>query len=129
MYKQALISGTLLGALAVILGAFGAHKLKETFSAGQLMVFETGIKYHFYHCFALLVAGIMFSSFPFNNIKIATVFFILGIAFFSGSLYLFPFIESRGGGIPTIARLITPLGGLFFIIGWIELFLAVIKKN
>lgn len=129
MYKPALVSGTILAALAVTLGAFGAHGLKQILAADQLQVFDTGVKYQFYHDFALILAGILFSSFPFNNIKLATVFFVLGVVFFSGTLYLFPLLEAKQVSIPVLGRLLTPLGGLFFIIGWIELFLAIIKKK
>jgi len=121
--------GALLAAIAVILGAFGAHSLKEVLAPNQLEVFETGVKYQFYHSFALLIVGIAFSAYPFSNLKLATTFFILGIVFFSGSLYLFPVLEAKNVAIPTIARLITPLGGLFFIIGWVSFFFGIIKKN
>ena len=129
MYKPALISGSLFGVLAVILGAFGAHSLKSILSPEQLMVFEKGVTYQFYHCFALLATGIIFSYFPFPNIKLATIFFVAGIICFSGSLYLFTVMDAKSIAVPTIGRLITPLGGLCFIIGWIELFLAIIKKK
>jgi len=121
--------GALLAAIAVILGAFGAHSLKEVLAPNQLEVFETGVKYQFYHSFALLIVGIAFSAYPFGNLKLATTFFILGVVFFSGSLYLFPILEAKNVAIPTIARLITPLGGLFFIIGWVAFFLGIIKKH
>jgi uncharacterized membrane protein YgdD (TMEM256/DUF423 family) len=129
MYKPALVSGTILATLAVVLGAFGAHGLKQILAADQLQVFDTGVKYQFYHSFALILTGILFSSFPFSNIKLATVFFILGVVFFSGTLYLFPLLEAKQVAIPVFGRLLTPLGGLFFIIGWIELLLAIIKKK
>jgi|SRR6185437_5765040 len=129
MYKPAMSWGALLAAIAVILGAFGAHSLKEVLAPNQLEVFETGVKYQFYHSFALLIVGIAFSAYPFSNLKLATTFFILGIVFFSGSLYLFPVLEAKNVAIPTIARLITPLGGLFFIIGWVSFFFGIIKKN
>lgn len=129
MYKPALVIGSLLGGLAVILGAFGAHSLKQVLSADQLQVFETGVRYQFYHSFALLIVGILYASFPFANIKLATIFFLIGVICFSGSLYLFPLLESKEVAIPVVGRLITPLGGLFFILGWLELFLAIIKKK
>src|SRR4051812_39880807 len=87
MYRHALIAGSLFAGLAVILGAFGAHALKAVLPPEQLMVFETGVRYQFYHSFALLVSGIAFSAFPFKQVKLATTFFITGIVLFSGSLY------------------------------------------
>jgi uncharacterized membrane protein YgdD (TMEM256/DUF423 family) len=127
MYKQAMTAGALFAALAVILGAFGAHALKAKLSPEQLMVFETGVCYQFYHSFALLATGIAFLSFPYRQLKIATVFFILGILFFSGSLYAMTALYITGGSIGA-AGIITPVGGLFFIVGWILLFLGIVKK-
>jgi len=129
MYKPALIAGTLFGILAVILGAFGAHSLKSIMPQEQLQIFEKGVTYQYYHCFALLAAGILFSAFPYPSIKIATVFFILGIVFFSGSLYLYSYMDAKAIQVPNIGRLATPLGGLCFIIGWVALFLAIIKSK
>ena len=129
MYRPALISGSVFGLLAVILGAFGAHSLKALLSPEQLFVFEKGVTYQFYHCFALLAAGIVFAYYPFPNIKWATIFFVAGIICFSGSLYLYSVMDAKNIAVPTIGRLVTPLGGLCFIIGWAELFLAIIKKK
>lgn len=123
-----MIAGSLFAALAVILGAFGAHALKAIMAPDQLMIFETGVRYQFYHSFALLVCGIAYASFPFKQIKTASAFFIAGIAMFSGSLYLMTLLSTSGKSIGPVG-IITPIGGLCFIIGWILLFLAVIKKN
>jgi uncharacterized membrane protein YgdD (TMEM256/DUF423 family) len=128
MYKPALIAGTILGALAVILGAFGAHSLKAFFSTDQLQVFEKGVTYQYYHVFALLAAGILFMQYPGENIKWATVFFILGIFFFSGSLYIYTYMDAKAINVPDIARLVTPLGGLCFIAGWLLLLSVFLKK-
>jgi len=129
MYRPALLAGTIFGAIAVILGAFGAHSLKAIMPSEQLQIFEKGVTYQYYHCFALLIAGVLFTSFPFPQIKYASLFFILGIIFFSGSLYLYAYMDAKQIPVPTIGRLITPLGGLCFIIGWVALFLAIIKKK
>ena len=86
MYKQAIAAGAFFAALSVILGAFGAHALKALLPPEQLMVFETGVRYQFYHSFALLITGIIFSSFPSKNLKLASTFFIIGLILFSGSL-------------------------------------------
>ncbi len=121
-------AGALFAALAVILGAFGAHALKALLSTEQLLVFETGVRYQFYHSFALLVTGISFSYFPNKNIKLAATFFIIGILLFSGSLYAMTILSIIGKSIGTVG-VITPMGGFCFIIGWILLFLGIIKKN
>lgn len=129
MHKPALTSGALLAGMAVILGAFGAHALKQVLQPEQLVTFETGVRYQFYHSFALLAAGIMYSTFPFRQIKWASNCFLTGIILFSGSLYALTMLKMSGevglGGV----GIITPIGGLFFILGWIFLFAAVIKKK
>lgn len=132
MFKPALIAGSAFAALAVVLGAFGAHGLKSVLEKLHLEpyldVFNKGVTYQFYHAFALIVAGILFSTFPFDNIKWATWLFTAGIIMFSGSLYLLVFLKTRGMSIGP-AGIITPIGGLCFIAGWIFLLLAILKKS
>jgi uncharacterized membrane protein YgdD (TMEM256/DUF423 family) len=122
MYKQALIIGVLLAMLSVILGAFGAHALKQILAADQLLIFETGVRYQFYHSFALILSGILYHAFPHKNIHRATFCFTVGVALFSGSLYAMTLT-----GI-TVLGAITPIGGLFFIAGWLFLLATIIKK-
>jgi uncharacterized membrane protein YgdD (TMEM256/DUF423 family) len=124
MYRQALVSGSLLAALAVILGAFGAHALKALVTPEKLMVFETGVRYHFYHSLALLATGIIYSHFPAKQLRLATGLFITGIALFSGSLYAMVFVSISGGSLGPLG-IITPIGGLFFIAAWIMLALGI----
>jgi len=124
MYRQALVSGALLAALAVILGAFGAHALKAMVTPEKLLVFETGVRYHFYHSLALLATGIIYSHFPAKQLRIATGLFITGIALFSGSLYGMVFVSISGGSLGPLG-IITPIGGLFFIAAWIMLALGI----
>lgn len=124
MYRQALVSGTLLAALAVILGAFGAHALKALVTPDKLLVFETGVRYHFYHSLALLATGIIYSHFPAKQLRLATGLFITGIALFSGSLYGMVFVSISGGSLGPLG-IITPIGGLFFIAAWIMLALGI----
>lgn len=129
MYKPALTTGALLAGLAVVLGAFGAHKLKEYLDLAELATFETGVRYQFYHSFALLFTGIIYGSFPFRPVKLASTFFITGIVLFSGSLYLLSFLNATGTvGLKGIG-IITPVGGLFFIAGWACLLLGLAKKK
>lgn len=129
MHKTALTAGILFAGLAVIIGAFGAHGLKPYLTPEEQQVFETGVKYQFYHSFALLITGILFTSFPFKQIKAAATCFIIGILLFSGSLYALTFLKMNGqvglGGV----GILTPIGGLFFIMGWLLLLLAVFKKK
>ncbi|MBE2288447.1 MAG: DUF423 domain-containing protein [Chitinophagaceae bacterium] len=124
MYRQALVSGALLAALAVILGAFGAHALKALVTPEKLLVFETGVRYHFYHSLALLATGSIYSHFPAKQLRLSTGLFITGIALFSGSLYAMVFVSINGGSLGPLG-IITPIGGLFFIAAWIMLALGI----
>lgn len=129
MHKQALASGALLAAVAVILGAFGAHALKAVLDASQLNTFEVGVRYHFYHSFALLITGIIHQAYPNKQVRLATIFFLIGIILFSGSLYIMTLFNVQGVvGLKGIGA-VTPFGGLFFILGWIMLLSGVLKKK
>ena len=128
MYKPALTAGALFAMLAVILGAFGAHALKAKLPPEQLAVFHTGVQYHFYHSFALLLTGVIYSAFPVKQLRLASTFFIIGIILFSGSLYAMALLSISGIGLGPVG-IVTPIGGLFFILGWLWLLLGIIKKN
>ena len=112
------------GLLAVMLGAFMSHSLEETITTELLGVFQTGVSYHMYHSLAALAAGILSHIFPkVRLLKFSAYSFLLGIVFFSGSLYLLALTE-----LPMIG-LITPIGGAFFIFGWIMLCIFGAKKH
>lgn len=127
MYKPALVSGVAFAGLAVILGAFGAHKLKDIFDAPTMSIFEKGVTYQFYHSFALLAVGILHRSYGFPQLRAASLLFALGIVMFSGSLYLLSYLKATGGKIGP-AGIVTPVGGLCFIAGWILLLIGILKK-
>ena len=112
-----LIVGAVFGILAIVLGAFGAHALKKTFTEEQLASFETGVKYQMYHAILLLLIGL---NFPLvNTIEHFMVFFVIaGVILFSFSIYGLCISSSRGKKIKILGP-ITPLGGLSLIIGWI----------
>ncbi|HLG40871.1 MAG TPA: DUF423 domain-containing protein [Chitinophagaceae bacterium] len=128
MHKTYLSIAALLGAIAVALGAFGAHGLKKIVPEETVATFQTGVQYQMYHTFALLAAGILFEKFSGKWIKWAGICFITGIVLFSGSLYTLTILKAteqtglRGIGI------ITPFGGVLFIAGWLFLFLGIMKK-
>ena len=128
MHKRFLQAGALLSALAVILGAFGAHALKQLLTDKALATFETGVKYQFYHAIALLLTGILYKEF--NNIYLrrAGVFFGCGIFLFSGSLYLLSFLQLSDTTNFRWIGAVTPLGGICFIAGWVLLAIGVSKK-
>ncbi|MBL7735686.1 MAG: DUF423 domain-containing protein [Chitinophagaceae bacterium] len=124
MPKTFLMLASLFSALAVILGAFGAHGLKKILPAESLTAFETGVRYQFYHCFALFVVALAFEKGNKKWMKYAGYFFVTGILLFSGSLYLLTFLKAADTvGLNGIG-VITPVGGLFFVAGWIALLIG-----
>jgi uncharacterized membrane protein YgdD (TMEM256/DUF423 family) len=127
MNKRIIITAAIFGALAVILGAFGAHSLKKIISESQLDIWHTAVQYHFYHTFALLFLS-TFGRFKSNIINFSAWCFVAGIIFFSGSLYLLS-LNSVLNLNANLLGPITPIGGLFFILGWLSLFLAAIKDK
>jgi uncharacterized membrane protein YgdD (TMEM256/DUF423 family) len=128
MNKSFLIIAALLGALSVMLGAFGAHTLKSKLPVDALEIFETAVRYQFYHVFALLAAGMLAQYFPGTLINWSGRLFIAGIILFSGSLYLLTYFKASGNQQMNWLGAITPVGGLCFIGGWILLAIAIIKK-
>lgn len=128
MHKGFIKTAALLGSLAVMLGAFAAHGLKQILTVDTLQIFETAVRYQFYHVFALLGVGILYAAFPGKFIKWAGNLFIAGIIIFSGSLYLLCYVKQNQLPLNWIGA-ITPFGGAAFIIGWIMIFLAVVKRN
>lgn len=128
MYKPALIAGAVSGILAVIIGAFGAHSIKPMVDANYLAIYEKGVAYQFYHTFALLATGILYSFFPYKIVSSASLFFIFGILCFSGSLYAMTLLNIKGMSIGP-AGVITPIGGLLFIAGWACLLVGILKHS
>ena len=129
MHKSFLKIATMLGALAVILGAFGAHALKQVVSDNAVITFETGVRYQFYHVFALLTTGILYKDFSNKWMNYAGNLFITGIVLFSGSLYVLTFIVALVRPALNWIGIITPFGGLAFILGWIFLFVGIKNGN
>tara|TARA_R110002051_G_scaffold180913_2_gene250326 strand:- start:6509 stop:6895 length:387 start_codon:yes stop_codon:yes gene_type:complete len=126
MVLVAQLIGALLGLLAVVFGAFGAHLLKKTFTADQLNSFETGVKYQMYH--ALLLLMLSFNLNLETGLEKAIVYcFIIGILLFSFSIYGLCISASKGKKMKILGP-ITPIGGLFLVIGW-GLLLFLFLKN
>lgn len=100
------------GALAVASGAFAAHGLQDRLDAHALSVFETGARYHMYHALAMGLAALAIRGPAATSAQYAAVFFLIGILLFSGSLYLLALSGVRGIAI------VTPFGGVAFLIGW-----------
>ena len=127
MDKKILLAAVFLGITAIILGAFGAHALKKVLSVEQLQSFEVGVRYQMYHALFLLFIG----SFAFLNEKERLLIFwltILGVLFFSGSIYLL-----ATNGITNLKTKflgpVTPVGGLLLILAWGYLFYAIFSKK
>jgi len=114
-----------LGALAVGIGAFGAHGLQGVLeSYGRIETFETGVRYHFYHSMAMLIVGIWHCLQPERKwLKSSFYSFFIGILIFSGSLYILSLTGITWFGA------ITPLGGVAFITGWLFIILAAKIEN
>lgn len=127
MHKVFLSIGALLGGIAVALGAFGAHGLKRIAPPDTVNTFQTGVQYQMYHALALIAVALAFEKFPNKLLSWAGISFCVGILLFSGSLYLLTILKATGKvGMEGIG-IITPFGGLFFIVGWLLLFLGVMK--
>lgn len=122
MSKQILMVASTLLALAVAIGAFGAHGLKARLSTEMIMIYKTGVEYHFYHALGLLLIGVLSVSYPSGLLNWSAILLVTGIFLFSGSLYVLAISGMKWLGA------ITPLGGLSFIAGWVLLFVAVWKK-
>lgn len=127
MHKFFLQSASVLGSLAVALGAFGAHALKRAVPEAVVNIFETGVRYQFYHVFALVIAGILYRDFSSKWMLWAGNFFITGILLFCGSLYTLTYLKASARPGLDWVGIITPFGGLAFIAGWMCMFIAMYK--
>jgi uncharacterized membrane protein YgdD (TMEM256/DUF423 family) len=129
MHRWFLITASLIGALSVALGAFAAHSLRQILPADTVAIFETGVRYQFYHAFALLAVAVLYEKYPGSLLQWAGNCFQIGIILFSGSLYLLTALKAAETvGVSKIG-ILTPFGGLFFIAGWILMVIAFIKKG
>ena len=117
--KKIVVTATILAAITISMGAFGAHSLKAMISANSLVTFETGVRYQMYHALAMLIVGFT-SAIPAATRKWVFIFFLFGCIFFSGSIYLLALKEILPFEVSFLWP-ITPLGGMLFIIGWLRL--------
>lgn len=124
MNKNFIIIGALLAGLAVAIGAYGAHGGAKFMTAETSITFGKAVKYQMHHAFAILIVALAFAQFP-KQKKLLTLSgysFLAGILFFSGSLYLIVFANIPMGYV-------TPLGGVFFMLGWFLLAFAALKDK
>ncbi len=127
MNKSILVAGTILGILGIVLGAFGAHGLEKLVDADAVNTFETGVRYQIYHAFFLLIVG----GTSFVDLKTKKIVFylvIIGVLFFSGSIYGLATNELSSFDFKTIA-MITPVGGLLLILSWVMVLIGIIKNK
>ncbi|MFB3819680.1 MAG: DUF423 domain-containing protein [Candidatus Methylomirabilales bacterium] len=115
MERTFLVLGAVLAGVAVAAGAFGAHGLRARLPPEMLAAFETGVRYHLLHALALLGVAWAETRFPSPAVGVAGWLFVAGVLLFSGSLYLLAL------GAPRSLGMITPFGGLAFILGWLAL--------
>lgn len=126
MDKKIISTGAVFGMLAIILGAFGAHALKKVLSLEQLTTFETGVKYQMYHALFLLFIGLS----ELSQMAKKTIYYLIvvGVLFFSGSIYLLATNTLTSFDFKAIG-FITPIGGLLLIVGWGILLVNFLKKK
>ena len=127
MDKKILSTATILGMIAIILGAFGAHALKKILSIEQLSTFETGVRYQMYHALFLLFLGLMKDI---TQKAKRTIYFLVlfGVILFSGSIYLLATNDLTSFDFKIIG-FVTPIGGLLLILGWGVLLLNIMNKK
>ena len=121
MIRYGVFIAAIFGALAVLLGAFAAHGLKNTLSVEYLAVLQTGVQYQFIHALALLLVALLAPHRASRALVVSAVFFTLGIILFSGSLYVLVLTPFKPG-------LITPIGGSLLVFGWLSLAISALRK-
>ena len=111
--KNLIVAGSIIAALSVLLGAFGAHGLKTLLSLEYLAIFEAAVRYQLYHALGLMLMGISGFHLPNNLIQLPSYFLIFGTVIFSGTLIILVLTDLKWLGA------ITPIGGLCLVIGWL----------
>lgn len=129
MHKGFLKIGAILAAFSIALGAFGAHSLREAHVTDEaLRIFETAVRYQFYHVFGLLLAAMLYKDFHFNSTIWACRLFIVGILLFSASLYFLTWVKAAVIPGYDWVGAVTPFGGLALISAWLCLAISFFKK-
>lgn len=127
MKRKLIITAAILGIIAIILGAFGAHALKKVLSVEQLATFETGVRYQMYHALFLLFIGLL-DNFTEKTKKTIFLLVVFGVILFSGSIYLLATNDLTAFDFKTIGFL-TPIGGLLLIMAWGVLLASSLNKK
>jgi uncharacterized membrane protein YgdD (TMEM256/DUF423 family) len=119
--KKSLVLGTAMLGFAVLIGAFGAHGLKNIVAVDKLVTFETGVRYHFYHGFGLVLLGIIQQLFSGLKFNVSLWSFLVGILLFSFNCYLYVLTDIKA------FAMIIPVGGLLFVLGWFAMMAKILK--
>ena len=119
--KQQVVIATSILALAVLIGAFGAHGMKNLVTPEKLVTFETGVRYHFYHGFGLLLVALAQQLFSGLNLRISFYSFLVGILLFSFNCYFYVISDLK------LFAMIVPVGGVLFVVGWVSFAWKVLK--
>ena len=122
MQRLLLSFAAVSGFLSVCLGAFAAHGLKHHIAPESLAIWQTGVQYQMYHALALLAVGLLYQTQASKALKLSGLAFILGSFLFSGSLYALAL------GAPKALGVITPVGGLSFLVGWAALVVHALRR-
>ena len=125
MNKKIVVTGAILILISIVLGAFGAHALKEVLLPAELASFETGVRYQMYHALLLLFAGNS-SNIRVNIKKLMLLLVIIGVLLFSGSIYGLATNDLTGFNFKNIA-FITPIGGFLLMLSWLIMLLDFLK--
>lgn len=125
MSKKVILTGAIFIALAIILGAFGAHGLKDVLTEAQSKSFETGVRYQTYHGIALLILG--FNASKIKGLNAILYLILAGVIIFSGSIYLLATQDVIGVSMKFLGP-ITPLGGVLMITAWIIFINRIIRS-
>lgn len=129
MEKKWIITGLFLLITGIILGAFGAHALKELIAEERLISYETGVRYQLLHAVAFLIVPFVAERFQLNT-KWSFRLLLTGVCFFSFSIYLLAMKDAWAlGSFTKVLGPITPVGGLLMIIGWTLLLFQLIRKK
>jgi len=118
-------TAAIIAMISVMLGAFGAHALKEHLTEQALASFQTATTYMMTHAVALFIVGMMYRHYKKKAMVWSGNFFVMGIIMFSGSIYLRIALSYLGYDKLTIVNIITPVGGVLFILGWLMLFISI----
>ncbi|MCX8490102.1 MAG: DUF423 domain-containing protein [Cyclobacteriaceae bacterium] len=122
--RQTLIFGSLLGGLAVALGAFGSHTFKSLLlENNRVDTYELATQYHFFHALTMLVIGVIMTQMKRKSINVSATFIFIGTILFSGSLYVMALLNT------TKVAFVTPIGGLFLLTGWAVLVYSLVEKS